>query len=61
MNNARFGQWVTLQIGTKAFPVERDFLTPPIEPLKYQMVSHITVAAHCPAIATDTIVLIVPS
>ena len=50
-----------LQICFEAFPVERGFLTPPIKPLKYQLLCHIMVSLNSSAITTDTIILIVAS
>ena len=61
MNDASFRQWVVLQILSEAFPVERGFLAPAIQPLKDQSSGHMLVSLNSSAIATDTIVLIVTS
>ena len=50
-----------LQIRIEAFPVERRFLTPPIDPLKDQSFGNIVESLNSSAIATDAIVLIVTS
>ncbi len=61
VNNARFRQWIVLQIRCEAFPVERGFLAPPIDPLKDQSLGHIMVSLNSSAITADTIVPIVTS
>ncbi len=61
VNNARFRQWIVLQIRGEAFPVERSFLAPPIDPLKNQSFGHVMVSLNSSAITADTIVLIVAS
>ena len=50
-----------LQIRCEAFPIERRFLAPPIDPLKDQSFGHIMVSLNSSAITADTIVLIVAS
>ena len=61
MNNARFGQWVVLQILNETSPVVRGFLAPSIDPFIDQSFGHMMILLNSSAIATDTIVLIVTS
>ena len=61
MNNVRFRQRIVPQILSETFPVERGFLTPPIQPLKDYSFGHIIVSLYSSAITADTIVLIVTS
>ena len=61
VNDARRRQRVVLQIRFEAFPVERRFLAPLIDPLKNQLFGHIMEPLNSSAITTDTIVLIVTS
>ena len=61
VHDARFRQRVVLQIRREAFPIERGFLAPPIDPLKDQLFGHIMVLLNSSAIAADTIVLKVTS
>ena len=61
VDNARFRKWIVLQICIEAFPVERRFLAPTIDPLNYQSFGHIMVSLNSSAIATDTIILKVTS
>ncbi len=61
VNNARFRQRVVLQIRCEAFPVERRFLAPPIDPLKDQSFGHIMVSLNSSAITADAIILKVTS
>ena len=61
VNDARFRQRVVLQIRREAFPIERGFLAPPIDPLKDQSFGHIVVSLNSSAIAADTIILKVTS
>ena len=61
MNNARFRQWVVLQILSETFPVERGFLAPTIQPLEDQSSCHMLVSLNSSAITTDTIILVVTS
>ncbi len=61
VNNARFRQWIVLQIRCEAFPIERGFLAPPIDPLKDQSFGHIMVSLNSSAITADAIVLKVTS
>ncbi len=61
VDNARFRQWVVLQIRREAFPIERGFLAPPIDPLKDQSFGHIMVSLNSSAIAADAIILKVTS
>ncbi len=61
VHDAGFRQRVVLQIRREAFPIERGFLAPPIDPLKDQLFGHIMVALNSSAITADTIVLTVTS
>ena len=61
VHDARFRQRVVLQIRREAFPIERGFLAPPIDPLKDQSFGHIMVSLNSSAIAADAIVLKVTS
>jgi len=61
VRNARFRQWIVLQIHIEAFPCKRHFLALPIDPIKYQSLCHIMVSLNSSAIIADTIVLIVAS
>ena len=58
-NDARFRKGIVLQIRFKAFPDERRFLTPPIQPLKNQSFGNKVKSLNSSAISTDTIVLVV--
>ena len=53
VNNARFRQWIVLQIHIEAFPVERGFLAPPIDPIEDQSFGHIMVSLYSSAIAAS--------
>ena len=57
VNDARFRQWVMLQIHVEAFPVERRFLAPPIDPLKDQSFGRIVESLNSSAIAYELIAL----
>ena len=61
VNDARFRQRVVLQIRREAFPIERGFLAPPIDPLKDQLFGHVMVSLNSSAIAADAIILKVTS
>ena len=61
MNNARFRQWVVLQILNETVPIVRSFLAPSIDPLIDQSLGHMMVSLNSFAITADTIVLIVTS
>jgi len=58
VNDTRFRNRVVRQILIEAFPVERGFLAPPIDPLKDQSLGHVVVSLKSAAITADTIVLI---
>ena len=61
VNDTRFRQWIVLQICREAFPIERRFLAPPIDPLKDQLFGHVMVSLNSSAIAADAIILKVTS
>ncbi len=61
VNDARFRQRVVLQIRREAFPIERGFLAPPIDPLEDQLFGHVMVSLNSSAIAADAIILKVTS
>lgn len=61
VDNARFRQWIVLQIRREAFPIERGFLAPPIDPLKDQSFGHIMVSLNSSTITADAIILKVTS
>ena len=61
VHDARFRQRVVLQIRREAFPIERGFLAPPIDPLKDQLFGHVMVSLNSSAIAADAIILKVTS
>ncbi len=61
VHDARFRQRVVLQVRCEAFPIERGFLAPPIDPLKDQSFGLIMVSLNSSAITADAIVLNVTS
>ena len=58
VNDARFRQWIVLQILLEAFPIKRSLLTAPIKPLEYQSLGNLVESLNTSAIPTDTIVLV---
>jgi len=50
-----------LQILIKAVPIERDFLTTPIEPFENQPFGNIVVTLYHPAVTTYAILLVMTS
>jgi|GEM_PF-6612789 len=61
VDDTRLRQWVVPQIRIEADPIERDFLTPPIDPFENQPPDSLVIAVYHPAVTTNAIVLVMAS